>query len=52
MSTYLSRVEHIGDYYNVRPILEMMDGGFVEVDSQKFGQYGTITIAAIYGQYS
>ena len=22
MSTYLSRVEHIGDYYNVRPILE------------------------------
>lgn len=52
MSTYLARVEHVGDYFNIRPVLEMMEGGFVEVDSQKFGQYGTITISAIYGQYS
>ena len=58
MSTYLARVEHVEDYtndrdfHNVRPILEMIEDGFVDVDSQKFGQYGTINITAIYGQYA
>lgn len=52
MSTYLARIEHINDFYNIRPVMEMLDGGFVEVEESKFGQYGTITIAAIYGQYS
>ncbi|MCI5987106.1 MAG: AAA family ATPase [Faecalimonas umbilicata] len=52
MSTYLARIEHVNEFYNIRPVMEMLDDGFVEVDESKFGQYGTITIAAIYGQYS
>ena len=52
MSTYLARIEHVNEFYNIRPVMEMLDGGFVEVEESKFGQYGTITIAAIYGQYS
>lgn len=52
MSTYLARIEHVNDFYNIRPVMEMIDDGFVEVDETKFGQYGTITIGAIYGQYS
>ena len=50
MSTYLARVEQIGDYYNLRPVLEIIEGGFVEVDDSKFGSYGTLTISA--WQYS
>lgn len=42
MSTYLARVEHIGDFYNLRPVLEIIEGGFVEVDGSKFGSYGTL----------
>ena len=52
MSTYLARIEHVNEFYNIRPVMELLDDGFVEVDESKFGQYGTITIAAIYGQYS
>ena len=52
MSTYLARIEHVNEFYNIRPVMELLDDGFVEVDGLKFGQYGTITIAAIYGQYS
>lgn len=52
MSTYLVRIEHINDYYNMRPVMEFMEDGFIEVDEEKFGQYGTVTICAIYGQYS
>ncbi len=48
MSVYLTRVEHINDYWNVRPMLEWFDdnaaGSFEYVDSLKFGSYGTITI--------
>ncbi|BCJ92819.1 hypothetical protein acsn021_03880 [Anaerocolumna cellulosilytica] len=52
MSVYLARIEHINDYFNIRPVMELIEGGFVEVDAGKFGQYGTITISAIYGQVS
>lgn len=52
MSTYLARIEHVNEFYNIRPVMEMLDDGFVEVDDSKFGQYGTITIAAIYSPYS
>lgn len=52
MSVYLARIEHTNDYFNIRPVMELIEGGFVEVDNGKFGQYGTITISAIYGQVS
>lgn len=52
MSTYLVRIEHVKEFFNIRPIMEMLDGGFVEVEGAKFGQYGTITITSIYGQYN
>ena len=49
MSSYLSRIEVINGYSNVRPVMEMVDGGLVEVEEEKFGQYGTITLGALYG---
>lgn len=52
MSTYLARIEKINEYHNIRPLLQFIDGGFIEVDPYKFGQYGTITIGAIYGKYN
>ena len=52
MSSYLARVEIINGYSNIRPVMEMVDGGLVEVDEGKFGQYGTITIGALYGTES
>lgn len=52
MSVYLSRIEIINGYSNIRPVMEMIDDGLVEVDDEKFGQYGTITIGALYGTES
>lgn len=49
MSVYLARIEQVNEYYNVRPVLELNEEGYYEVDEDKFGQYGTITISAIYG---
>ena len=39
MSTYLARIEHVNEFYNIRPVMELLDDGFVEVDGLKFGQY-------------
>jgi len=52
MSNYLSRIEIVNGYSNIRPVMEMMDDGLIEVDEEKFGQYGTITIGALYGAES
>lgn len=52
MSKYLARVEHTNDYFNLRPVMEQVEDGLMEVNEEKFGQYGTITIGAIYGEYS
>lgn len=52
MNNYLSRIEIVNGYSNIRPVMEMMDGGLIEVDEEKFGQYGTITIGALYGAES
>lgn len=55
MSIYLIRVEHIvrdwnKEFFNIRPVLEKIEDGFVEVDKSKFGQYGTIQITHIFGK--
>lgn len=55
MNTYLARVEYVkrtdsvAEFFNVRPVMEFIDDGLVEVDEVKFGQYGTITIGGRHG---
>lgn len=52
MSSYLSRIEIVNGFNNIRPVMEMLDDGLIEVDEEKFGQYGTITIGSLYGTES
>ena len=47
MSTYLARVEHVNEWYYIRPVKEFVNDGLIEVAESKFGQYGTITIGAL-----
>lgn len=52
MSIYLARMEVTNDFNNIRPIMEQVEDGWMEVDGSKFGQYGTLTVGGIYGQYN
>lgn len=52
MCIYLARIEHTNDFFNIRPVMEFFEDGLVEVNDEKFGQYGTITISSIYGKYN
>lgn len=47
MSVYLARVEFTNGYKNIRPVMEILNDGLVEVDESKFGDYGTIQIGAL-----
>ena len=50
MNKYLARIEITDGYTNIRPVMELLDDGFIEVDEEKFGRYGNINIRT--GYYS
>lgn len=50
MSKYLARIEITDSFTNIRPVMELLDDGFIEVDEEKFGRYGNINIRT--GYYS
>ena len=48
MSKYLARIEITDSFTNIRPVMELLDDGFIEVDEEKFGRYGNINIRTGY----
>ena len=48
MSKYLARFEITDGFTNIRPVMELLEDGFVEVDEEKFGRYGNISIRTSY----